>query len=156
MALYLANSHVAALYQQQAKLSRDAIDRSLWNETAEYYIFILGGTGYGLMDIAQALLVGIGSKERRTRCVEKLSTPRVPAGYIHGTRFFDAPGIVNPYNCSLLLEGLAVSNRAELAQELLDATWDPMARRDRNYTGGYWKYIVSFWSLRPDQSSDSN
>jgi len=66
----------------------------------------------------------------------------VPAGYINGTRFFDTPGIVDAYYSSFLLEGLAKADETELAQDLLDATWGPMVRRDSNYTGAYWEYVV--------------
>ena len=130
-------------YTTQAQLSRTAVDTLLWNETAGYYAATLGGTGYDLMDLAQVLLAGIGSEQRQASFVEKLSALRMPAGYIDGTRFFDTPGVVNPYYMSFLLEGLALTNRTALAQKLLDATWAPMVNRDRNYTGGYWEYIVS-------------
>ncbi|KAJ5731986.1 hypothetical protein N7493_003467 [Penicillium malachiteum] len=141
MAEYLGDYATAHMYKGQAQLSRDAIETQLWNKTGGYYTATLGGSGYDLMDIAQVLLAGIGTEERRERFVEKLDSLKVPAGYINGTRFFDTLGVVNPYYMSFLLEGLAITNRTELAQELQDATWAPMVRRDRNYTGGYWEYI---------------
>lgn len=143
MARFIGDDDAAAFYQTQAQLSRTAIDTLLWNETAGYYAATLGGTGYDLMDIAQVLLAGIGSEQRQASFVEKLSALQVPAGYINGTRFFDTPGVVDAYYMSFLLEGLAATKRTKLAQDLLDATWAPMVHRDRNYTGGYWEYIVS-------------
>lgn len=144
MAQALGDVDFASLYRSQAQLSRNAIENLLWNETAGYYAATLGGTGYDLMDIAQVLLAGVGSEDRQGLFVEKLNNLKVPAGYINGTRFFDTPGVVDAYYMSFLLEGLAITNRTELAQELLDATWAPMVRQDRNYTGGYWEYIVCF------------
>lgn len=146
MARFIGDNAAAAFYQTQAQLSRTAIDSLLWNETAGYYAATLGGTGYDLMDIAQVLLAGIGSEQRQASFVEKLSALRVQAGYINGTRFLDTPGVVDVYYMSFLLEGLALTNRTALAQDLLDATWAPMVNRDRNYTGGYWEYIVSSFS----------
>jgi hypothetical protein len=29
-----------------------------------------------------------------------------------------------------------------------DATWTPMVRRDHNYTGGYWEYVVSAFCIQ--------
>ncbi|KAJ5640999.1 Six-hairpin glycosidase-like protein [Penicillium herquei] len=141
MAEYLGDYATAHMYKGQAQLSRDAIETQLWNQTGGYYTATLGGSGYDLMDIAQVLLAGIGTEERREQFVQKLDSLKVTAGYINGTRFFDTPGVVDPYYMSFLLEGLAITNRTELAQELLDATWAPMVRQDRNYTGGYWEYI---------------
>lgn len=149
MARFIGDDGAADFYQTQAKLSRTAIDTLLWNETAGYYAATLGGTGYDLMDIAQVLLAGIGNEQRQESFVEKLSTLRVKAGYINGTRFFDTPGVVDPYYESFLLEGLASTKRTKLAQDLLDATWAPMVNRDRNHTGGYWEYIVSTTTLYP-------
>jgi hypothetical protein len=143
MARFIGDVGAADFYQVQAQLSRTAIDTLLWNETAGYYASTLGGTGYDLMDIAQVLLAGIGNEKRQESFVEKLSALRVKAGYINGTRFLDTPGVVDPYYESFLLEGLASTKRTKLAQDLLDATWAPMVNRDRNYTGGYWEYIVS-------------
>ncbi|KAF7717908.1 Glycoside Hydrolase Family 78 protein [Penicillium ucsense] len=141
MANHLGDHAAADFYKVQAKLSRTAIDTLLWNATAGYYASTIGATGYDMIDIAQVLLADIGSKQHQAQFTDKLSTLRVPAGYINGTRYMDTPGIVNPYYESFLLQGLAVTKRTQLAQDLLDATWGPMVERDRNYTGGYWEYI---------------
>lgn len=143
MARFIGDSAAAVLYTTQAQLARTAVNIVLWNETAGYYTATLSGTGYDLMDIAQVLLAGIGSERRQATFAEKLSALRVPAGYINGTRFFDTPGVVDLYYMSFLLEVLALTNRTAFSQDLLDATWAPMVHRDRNYTGGYWEYIVS-------------
>ncbi|KAJ6092456.1 hypothetical protein N7467_004425 [Penicillium canescens] len=143
VAPYIGDNAVANMCQAQAQLSRTAIDTLLWNETVGYYAATLGGTGYGLMDIAQVLLGGIGSEQRQASFVEILSALRVPAGYINGTRFFDIPSIVDAYYTRFLLEGLASTNRTQVAQDL-DATWTPMVRRDHNYTGGYWEYVSTY------------
>ncbi|KAJ5919313.1 hypothetical protein N7466_010256 [Penicillium verhagenii] len=141
MARHMNDIPLAKLYDKQAQLSRSAIDTLLWNSTGGYYAATLGDSGYDLMDIAQVLLGGIGSEQQQASCVDKLTALRVPAGYLNGTRFLDTPGVVDPYYMSFLLEGLAITNRTDLAQELLDNTWAPMVNRDCNYTGGYWEYI---------------
>ncbi|KAH8685358.1 Six-hairpin glycosidase-like protein [Tricladium varicosporioides] len=141
MAEYLSYDALAAAYRQQAKISRTAIDTLLWNGTGGFFAAALGASGYDLMDIAQVLLAKIGTADRRKVFTEKLASLKVPAGYINGTRFFDTPGIVNPYYTSFLLEGLAKAGETQLAQELLDDCWSPMVRRDSNYTGAYWEYV---------------
>jgi hypothetical protein len=143
MADYIGYSTLALQYRAQAELSRRAIDTLLWNATGGFYAATIGADGYDLMDIAQVLLAKIGTPERRKEFTSKLSALKVPAGYINGTRFLDTPGIVNPYYTSFLLEGLAKAGETELAQGLLDDGWSPMVRRDSNYTGGYWEYVVS-------------
>lgn len=143
MAEYLGYNASAASYRLQAALSRTAVDTLLWNATGGYYAATLGSADYDLMDIAQVLLAEIGTAERRTEFLGKLSALKVAAGYINGTRFSDTPGIVDPYYMSFLLEGLARANQTELAQNLVDATYGPMVRRDSNYTGAYWEYVVS-------------
>ncbi|KAM3065058.1 hypothetical protein ACMFMF_011370 [Clarireedia jacksonii] len=141
MAEYVGQDTLATSYRQQAMLSRTAIDTLLWNNTGGYYASTLGASGYDMMDIAQVLLAEIGTVDRRMEFKGKLAVLKVPAGYINGTRYFDTPGIVDPYFLSFLLEGLAKASETELAQDLLDATWSPMVRRDSNYTGGYWEYV---------------
>ncbi|KAH7129839.1 catalytic activity: RhaA is able to hydrolyze alpha-1 [Dactylonectria estremocensis] len=141
MAEYLGHEHSAKAYRQQAVLTRDAVDRLLWNSTGGFYASTIGAPGYDLMDIAQVLLGKIGTQARRRAYTEKLAALRVPAGYMNGTRFEDTPQVVNPYYLSFLLEGLAKENQVELAQELLDSTWGPMVRRDANYTEAYWEYV---------------
>lgn len=143
MAIYLGYDPLASLYQSQAQLSRNAIESLLWNSTDGYYAATLGSTDIEIMDIAQILIAGIGSYEQRDQYLEKLRSLKVPAGYLNGTAYFDTPGIVNPYHMSFLLEGLAKEGHTVLAQELLDNTYSPMVRRDVNYTGGYWEYVVS-------------
>jgi hypothetical protein len=142
MAEYLGSDILAATYRSQANLSRAAIDTLLWSATSGFYAATLGADGYDLMDIAQVLLGEIGTVDRRKKFTEKLSASKVPAGYINGTRFFDTPGIVDPYYTSFLLEGLAKAGETEFAQQLLDDCWSPMVRRDANYTGAYWEYVV--------------
>ncbi|KAJ5753780.1 uncharacterized protein N7511_007933 [Penicillium nucicola] len=141
MADYLGYYDSANRYKEQARLSRNAIETLLWNETGGYFTSTLGGTDFDVLDIAQVLLAKIGTTEQRTRTIERLVDLQFPAGYSNGTRYVNTPGIVNPYSMSFLLEGLAMSNETEMAQNLLDATWGPMVRRDSNYTGGYWEYV---------------
>lgn len=143
MADHVGYNTLASSYRQQAQLSRSAIDSLLWNSTGGFYAATLGASGYDMMDVAQVLLAEIGTAAQRKEFVGKLAALKVPAGYINGTRFFDTPGIVDPYYESFLLEGLAKAGETELAQDLLDATWLPMVRRDSNFTGAYWEYIVS-------------
>lgn len=143
MAEHLNYNTTAATYRIQATLTRKGIDRLLWNATGGYYAATIGADGYDLTDIALALIGQVGTPERRESFLRKLDSLKVPAGYINGTKFFDTPGIVDPYYQSFLLEGLTIANETALAQELLEATWAPMVRRDSNYTGGYWEYIVS-------------
>jgi hypothetical protein len=50
-----------------------------------------------MMDIAQVLLAEVGTVDRQKDCIGKLAPLKIPAGYINGTRFFDTPGIVDPY-----------------------------------------------------------
>lgn len=38
-----------------------------------------------------------------------------------------------------------MANETALAQELLEDTWGPMVRRDANYTGAFWEYLVSLF-----------
>jgi hypothetical protein len=147
MAGFIGYNALAVSYRQQAALSRTAIDTLLWNNTEGYYTSTLGGSDYDMMDIAQVLLAEIGTVDRRTLFMEKLAALKVPAGYINGTRYFDTPGIIDPYYLSFLLEGFAKISQTELAQDLLDATWSPMVRRDSNYTGAYWEYVVSRTAL---------
>jgi len=142
MADYLNQTWYAESYREQALLTRTAIETLLWNSTGGFYAATLGAPGYDLMDIAQVLLAGIGSDDRRAQFTAKLAALKVPAGYSNGTRFADTPIVVDPYYESFLLEGLAVANQTSLAQDLLDRTWAPMVRRDVNYTSGYWEYIV--------------
>lgn len=146
MAEYLGYNILAATYRQQAKLSRTAVHILLWNATSGFYAATLGASGYDLIDIAQVLLTGIGTTDRRKAFMEKLVALKVPVGYINGTRFFDTHGIVDPYYINFLLEGLAKAGETQLAQELLDDCWSPMVRVDRNYTGAYWEYVVSTMS----------
>ncbi|KAJ5126401.1 hypothetical protein N7448_005703 [Penicillium atrosanguineum] len=141
MAAHLGHYSSESFYRGQAQLSRDAIESLFWNETGGYFSGALGRTGYDLMDIAHVLLAGVGTAGQRNEFIEKLPSLQVPAGHTNGIRYYETPGIVNPYFMSFLLEGLAISNRTALTQELLDATWSPMVRRDRNYTGAYWEYI---------------
>lgn len=148
MAVYLGDNASAVMYRTQAGMSRKAIDTLLWNATGGYYASTLGVAGYDVMDIAQVLLAEIGTLDQRLEFIQKLGSLQVPAGYINGTRYFDTPGIVNPYYMSFLLEGLAKTKHTELAQSLLDATWSPMVHRDNNYTGAYWEYIVSSSGLQ--------
>jgi hypothetical protein len=144
---YVGYNALAVSYRQQAALSRTAIDMLLWNNTDGYYASTLGASDYDMMDIAQILLAEIGTAQRRTQFMEKLAALKVPAGYINGTRYLDTPGIIDPYYLSFLLEGLAKAGQTELAQDLLDATWSPMVRRNSNFTGGYWEYVVSRTAL---------
>lgn len=146
MAEFLGEAAAAATSREQAVLSRAAVDKLLWNATGGYYASALGATGFDTMDIAQVLLANIGSDDRRREFTDKLEMLRVPAGYTNGTRFSDTPVVVDPYYMSFLLEGLAVANETGLAQELLDATYAPMVRRDANYTGAYWEYIVGHFN----------
>ena len=37
-----------------------------------------------------------------------------------------------------------MANETALAQGLLDDTWSPRVRRDVNFTGALWEYVVSF------------
>ena len=141
MAGYLGKSRIAAVYESQANLSRAAIDSLLWNSTGNFYASTLGADGFDLMDIAQILVGGIGTGERRRAFLSHLSELSVPAGYFNGTRFSDTPKVVDPYYQGFLLEGLAIAGESALAQDLLDRTWAPMIRRDRNFTGGYWEYV---------------
>ncbi|RDW84250.1 hypothetical protein BP6252_01840 [Coleophoma cylindrospora] len=141
MASYLKDNGTANAYRKQAELSRIAIDTLLWNSTDRYYASSVGITGYDVMDIAQVLLGEVGTVERRAQFLEKLASLKVAAGYINGTRYEDTPRVVNPYYMSFLLEGLAKFGETELAQDLLDRTWSPMVRKDRNYTGAYWEYV---------------
>jgi hypothetical protein len=142
MATYLGrDSHVAS-YRKQASLTRRAIDALLWDQKRGLYASTIGATGYDIMDIAQVLVGQIGTAERRGIYTDKLAALRVPAGYMNGTRFADTPQVVDSYYESFLLEGLAIAGRTKPAQELLDATWAPMVRRDANYTAAYWEYIV--------------
>ncbi|KAH7350663.1 catalytic activity: RhaA is able to hydrolyze alpha-1 [Rhexocercosporidium sp. MPI-PUGE-AT-0058] len=106
-----------------------------------YYASTLGASNYDMIDVAQVLLADIGTVKRREAFIGMLGALQVPAGYINSTRFFDTPQIVNPYYSSYLLEGFAKSGKTELAQNLLDASWGPMVRRDNNYTGAYWEYV---------------
>ncbi|KAF7556572.1 hypothetical protein G7Z17_g1309 [Cylindrodendrum hubeiense] len=141
MADYLGYVSSAMAYRKQAILTREAVDRHLWNSTGGFYASTIGASGYDMMDIAQVLLGKIGTDERRGAYTDKLAALRVPAGYMNGTRFGDTPQVANPYYLSFLLEGLAKENQTELSQELLDNTWGPMVRRDVNYTGAYWEYV---------------
>ncbi|KAJ4138812.1 hypothetical protein NW768_002685 [Fusarium equiseti] len=141
MAEYLGKDGSADLWRQQAQLSRDAIDRLLWNSTGGFYALNAGSADYDLMDIALALVGGIGTRERRVSVTKKLEALKVPAGYMNGTRFVDTPLVVDPYYLSFLLEGLAKENETHLAQDLLDRTWLPMVRQDANFTGAYWEYL---------------
>lgn len=143
MAEYLKYDYLASIYRTQATLSRDAIDTLLWNATGGYYASTLGATGNDLMDIAQLLLSEIGTVERRETFIEKLAALKVTSGYLNGTHFLDTPGIIAPWYGGFLLEGLAKAGKTELAQDLLGATWSLLVRRDSNYTGAYWKYMVS-------------
>jgi len=142
MADHLNQTWYADVYREQALLTRTAIDTLLWNSTGQFYAATLGAPGYDMMDIAQVLLAGIGSDDRRSQFTAKLAALKVPAGYSNGTRYAGTPIVVDPYYESFLLEGLAVAKQTKLAQDLLDASWAPMVRRDANYTGGYWEYVV--------------
>lgn len=144
MAEYLNDSFAAEKYRAQAQLSRQAIDHLLWNSTGGYYSGSLDTSGYDVMDIAQVLLGEIGTAARRKQFLGKLNALKLPAGYSNGTRFAGTPAIVDPYFMSFLLEGLAMANETALAQGLLDDTWSPMVRRDVNFTGALWEYVVSF------------
>jgi hypothetical protein len=143
MADYLNEHFAAEKYRAQAQLSRQAIDKLLWNATGGYYSGSLGTSGFDTMDIAQVLLAEIGTAARRKEFLGNLNALKLPAGYSNGTRFAGTPAVVNPYYMSFLLEGLAMANETTLAQSLLDDTWSPMVRRDVNYTGALWEYVVS-------------
>jgi hypothetical protein len=144
---HLGYNSSASRYRIQAGLSRAAIDALLWNKTGGYYSMSVGTAGYDTISIAQVLLAQIGAPARRTIFTEKLASLKLPAGYSNGTSDVDTPLVVNPYYMSFLLEGLAIVNETNLAQGLLDALYTPMVRRDRNYTGAYWEYVVSLESL---------
>jgi hypothetical protein len=143
MADFLGDNFAAEKYRAQVQLSRQAVDQLLWNATGGYYSGSVGISGYDAMDIAQVLLGKIGTVARRKEFLSKLDALKLPAGYSNGTRFAGTPAVVNPYYMSFLLEGLAMANETALAQGLLDDTWSPMVRRDVNYTGALWEYVVS-------------
>jgi len=141
MGSHIGQTDLASVYQKQANLSRAAIDTLLWNATDNFYASTIAAPGFDLTDLGLVLQAQIGTPERRTKFLSHLDELSVPAGYFNGTRFADTPKVVNPYYEGFLLEGLAVANEASLAQDLLDRTWSPMVRKDRNFTGGYWEYV---------------
>lgn len=140
---HMSDTRTALFYRVQANLTRNAIEASLWNQTGGYYTATLGSSGFDMMDAAQVLLAKVGTPEKRSRVIDNLAPLRLPAGYSNGTRYTGTPAVVNPHFSAFLLEGFAKEKRTGLAQDLLDATWTPMIRQDRNYTGTSWEYVVS-------------
>lgn len=140
------NSSIMTQYALQAQLSRQAVEHT-WNATGGY--FAMPGSDFAVADISAVERTKIGTPEQRAKFWSLLPSRAEPGGFVDppaGANKFDLLGggvKISMNVAGELLWGLGEYRDGKTAADLLMRTYAVQAdSASRNYTGGYWEFLV--------------